>query len=521
MKNRKIGILIALIVAIVAVMPFTFSLADSSIWGSDGKYYPEGVEDGENYATGFTLVADTWYWFDMEGIKQTKTYGINDQDNDLFYYFDNNGAGKKYTGIYKDPDTNANLYYNEGVNKTSGYAVTADGVVYKCKADGTAEKFTGVYRNAFYYNGKLQTVKKKKQLVVMKDKNTYYVDASGKVYKPDKNGTYEMDNGKVYYIFGSGKVRVVEKAGAVKVNKKGYYFNDDSSIVTSGGKTRWMEIGDRTYRVNKQGQLLTGWRTINGKKYYTSTKKYFRLENQVTKINGYKYWFNKKGVMRTKVWKYKDGVRYYYFTKSGKALKSTSKYIGKYKFYFNKNSVAQTNLVKYKGLKWVRKHSIKIRVYRKLNIVTAYAKDGDRGYTIPVFNCICSTGKSSTPTPARTYTTGQVYRWKLLGGGANGPLCWGQYATWMSYRGYFFHSCTYDTQNIHTLDASQYNKLGQGASHGCVRLQAASARTIYQISDGKRCTVVVYDSDSKGPFGKPKIAKIPSSQNYDPTDPHL
>jgi hypothetical protein len=63
--------------------------------------------------------------------------------------------------------------------------------------------------------------------------------------------------------------------------------------------------------------------------------------------------------------------------------------------------------------------------------------------------------------------------------------------------------------------------LGSTASHGCVRLNVADAKWIYDnCKSGTKVTI--YDSSDPGPLGKPSTIKISSSSPYrgwDPTDP--
>lgn len=154
------------------------------------------------------------------------------------------------------------------------------------------------------------------------------------------------------------------------------------------------------------------------------------------------------------------------------------------------------------------------RVNRTTCTVTIYAKDGANGYIIPVKVFACSVGLPGTPTPTGTFQTSAKYRWHEL----MGPS-YGQYCTRI-VGGVLFHSVAGSNMTSYNLSASEYNKLGSPASHGCVRLCVRDAKWIY---DNCRLgmTVVIYDSANPGPFGKPGTIKIPSYQNWDPTDPNI
>ena len=106
--------------------------------------------------------------------------------------------------------------------------------------------------------------------------------------------------------------------------------------------------------------------------------------------------------------------------------------------------------------------------------------------------------------------------WRQLNGGV-----WGQYATRITGQ-YLFHSVPYEKKDPSTLETAEYNKLGQNASAGCIRLAAIDAKWIKN-----RCPegTLVYIYDGTGirePLARPVAQKIdPNSPNagWDPTDP--
>lgn len=153
-----------------------------------------------------------------------------------------------------------------------------------------------------------------------------------------------------------------------------------------------------------------------------------------------------------------------------------------------------------------------IKVNKRMNTVTIYAKDSKGKYTKPVKAMVCSTGSA---TPIGTFKTPAKYRWATL----MGPS-YGQYSTRI-YKGFLFHSVWYYRNGDKSSQSyAQYNKLGTTASHGCVRLTVADAKWIYD-----KCplgtTVTIYNSSNPGPLGKPKAYKVPSNKKmgWDPTDP--
>lgn len=183
-------------------------------------------------------------------------------------------------------------------------------------------------------------------------------------------------------------------------------------------------------------------------------------------------------------WQYENGYKLYY-DEEGQLVQDVEHLIGKQKKYV-------------------------IKVNKKQQIVTVYAKDGKNGYIIPVKAFVCSPGN---PTPTGTFYTQAKYRWKLMEGGS-----WAQWSTRITGP-FLFHSVIYyGYQDKTRLSVSAYNILGQTASLGCVRLSAEDAKWIYDNCKLKT-KVVIYNSDKKEPFNKPKSEILPSWHTWDPTDP--
>ena len=155
-----------------------------------------------------------------------------------------------------------------------------------------------------------------------------------------------------------------------------------------------------------------------------------------------------------------------------------------------------------------------LKVNRKQNIVIAYAKDDNGDYTKPYKAMVCSVGLDGA-TPTGTYTTSDKYTWRLLSGNV-----YGQYATRITGH-ILFHSVPYFTRSKSDLEYEEYNKLGQPASLGCIRLSVADAKWIYDNCP-KGTTVTIYDSDQKEPLEKPTPIHIDTNDSrrvWDPTDP--
>lgn len=158
----------------------------------------------------------------------------------------------------------------------------------------------------------------------------------------------------------------------------------------------------------------------------------------------------------------------------------------------------------------------KIMVNRAANCITVYKNDGNGNFTTPVKAIVCSTGKNVGDTPLGKFSTLISYKWLRMVDNS-----FGQYA-YRFYGSILFHSVPYYTQDKGNLEWEQFNKLGEPASLGCVRVCVADA--IWLINNCQVGTAVeVYDdADNPGPLGKPKMIKIPEDSPYrgwDPTDP--
>ena len=161
-----------------------------------------------------------------------------------------------------------------------------------------------------------------------------------------------------------------------------------------------------------------------------------------------------------------------------------------------------------------------IEVNRQQNVVMIYALDqaGAPSDIIKVF--VASTGAAGSETIIGTFHISDRFEALYLVGDV-----WGRYAVRIEGR-YYFHSVPYFSKGNggvwNDLEYLEYNKLGEGASAGCVRLAVVDAKWIYDnIPAGT--TVKIYDADDL-PSGviKPTATKIDENspnRGWDPTDP--
>ena len=157
-----------------------------------------------------------------------------------------------------------------------------------------------------------------------------------------------------------------------------------------------------------------------------------------------------------------------------------------------------------------------IKVNRRQNCITVYTLDENGEYTVPYKAMICSTGLYNA-TPRGTFHLSTKYLWRELYG-----KVYGQYATRIT-GGVLFHSVPYYKKSKSALCTEKYNKLGQQASMGCVRLTVEDAKWIADNCPSGT-TVEIYDDDDPGPLGKPEAAHIDTdspNKGWDPTDPDV
>ena len=153
-----------------------------------------------------------------------------------------------------------------------------------------------------------------------------------------------------------------------------------------------------------------------------------------------------------------------------------------------------------------------IKVNRTANCVTVYTYDEKGKYTIPVRAMICSTGLENS-TITGDYTIGIKSEWLFLVGDV-----FGRYISGIS-GDYLFHSVPYYSMSEEDLELEEFNKLGEQASQGCVRLAVSDAKWVYDNCPTGTNVSIYDDAENAGPLGKPDAIKITDFTNkWDPTD---
>lgn len=155
-----------------------------------------------------------------------------------------------------------------------------------------------------------------------------------------------------------------------------------------------------------------------------------------------------------------------------------------------------------------------VHVIRDQCVVIVYEKlpEGQPGRIVNVF--ACSPGRNNWTITGR-YGAYDREEWLGLMGGVSG-----HYAT-LIHGDFLFHSVPYRGSWNHRLKAEEYNKLGQPASEGCIRLAVSDAKWIFD-----NCvygtSVHLFDAEEL-PVEKPVSIRIDldsPNAGWDPTDPH-
>ncbi|MDE7428198.1 MAG: L,D-transpeptidase, partial [Lachnospiraceae bacterium] len=155
-----------------------------------------------------------------------------------------------------------------------------------------------------------------------------------------------------------------------------------------------------------------------------------------------------------------------------------------------------------------------VYVNTALNCVTIKQQNEDGSLT-PIKAMVCSCGREGAETPEGTFRTSDYYVWRKMVDNT-----FGRYAVRFN-RKILFHSVPYIEESPDTLEWEEYNKLGESASLGCVRLAAEDAKWIYDNCKPGTKVVVYSDTEEAGELGKPTALKIEADSPYrtwDPTD---
>jgi lipoprotein-anchoring transpeptidase ErfK/SrfK len=173
--------------------------------------------------------------------------------------------------------------------------------------------------------------------------------------------------------------------------------------------------------------------------------------------------------------------------------------------------LANTDILEKNLSNSTNKNPYYIKVNRTQNCVTVYTYDDNGDYTVPVRAMICSSGKNNA-TIKGDFSLYFKNEWNGLFQGVYGHYVSGIWGDFL------FHSVSYYTKSPDRLEVEEFNKLGEQASLGCIRMETADVKWIFDncpVNTG----ITIYDDDNPGPLGKPEGIKITDfSCGWDPTD---
>lgn len=414
------------------------------------------------------------------------------------------------------------FYFNRYGTRVSNTRTTVDGKTYYFGSDGAAvkNKWVTISGKKYYFD---TSGVMKKDCLIKYNNRLYYVRTDGSLI----TDAHFSRNGNNYWASTSGALLT----GWQKYNGQWYYFNPQTGakmrgLVTIDGGLYYLDgsgkntsglitTGGNTYYLYGDGTAKTGWMDLNNKRYYFNLSTKAMVKNGWVASDGDYYYMGSDGSMQHGCWKQIDG-KWYYLGHDGKRAVGWLA-IDNYRYYFGSDGVMYTGVHTIDGVVYdfgstgaiPLTGAYSIRVNRLMNCITIY-----RG-GIPCKAIVCSTGLVLGWTPSGYFQLLDKLRWHTL----DGPS-YGQYCSHITPE-ILFHSVPYYQMDNHTLKADYYNKLGEPASAGCIRLTCGDAKWIYDNCPIGTSVYIYDDASSPGPLGKPTPIRIPLTQNYDPTDPNI
>ena len=443
-------------------------------WLSFGSTYYYCGSDGA-LVKGLQKIGGKWYYFDDSGIRQT---GWIDTGGKRYFGMPD---GALHTGWLSFGSTY--YYCGNGGEIVRNRPYTVNGVCYYFDKDGKRTKALSGWQ-----------------------------EHDGKKYFGMPDGTYRigwLSFGSTYYYCGSDGAIV---KGLQKIGGKWYYFND-SGIRQTG----WIVTDGKRYFGMPDGALHTGWLSFGSTYYFCNS--YAEVVTGDYPINGVLFTFDKNGIMQKKSgWGFYNGKRYffnpntgfpymnqwvtfgqtrYFADRYGIMVSGWQRLWGNYYYFYPNTNVMARNTV----IDGYTIGSDGVRVPTALGKMTARAW----GYT-SLTNYLLMVDRASHKVGVYRGSSGNwsnIHFWDCGDGAAATPTVSGVFKVGM--KGYYFDSgsarCFWYTQFygnylFHSVlcykDGSIMDgRVGMALSHGCVRLQIANAKWIYD-NIPRGTTVVVY-----------------------------
>lgn len=269
----------------------------------DGKTYR--FDDEGAYITGYYEEEDKAYYFDYNGVLKTGYVYVSGKR--MYFYPKDDKRFGSYARGWQVINGKTCYFYEDGTVRSGIKEV--DGRTYMFDTDGSVR--TGWISSKYYF----EKADKKHRLG---EQASGFVNIGGDQYCFSDSGfllkRFFKYNGFTYYSGLDGKVR----HGWQTVGNDRYYF--------------WPDTGNGHYR----GTAATGFKTIDGKKYYFTASGI--MKSGWVKVNGFDYYYKKDGT-QTRGWANISGSTYYFWpdTKNGHYSGTMAKGIQKingFTYYF-------------------------------------------------------------------------------------------------------------------------------------------------------------------------------------------
>ena len=240
------------------------------------------------------------------------------------YYFDES-TGTMFTGFVNTPDGRT-YYFGEKGEMLRGWRNIDGERYYFLQSDGCMVKddFVTYKENRYYMDPEGRMVKG----LYTVNGVTYYFAESGEMLK----GWRDIGDDRYYFLQEDGSM---VKNHFVTWKEDQYYLGTDGKV-TKG----FLTLDGKTYYFSETGKMLKGWRNIGGSRYYFlqkdgamvqdhfvtwKDKKYYmgpdgKMVTGLMTFDGEDYCFGEKGDMLYG-WRNIDGSRYYFLQSDGTMVK--------------------------------------------------------------------------------------------------------------------------------------------------------------------------------------------------------
>ena len=227
--------------------------------------------------------------------------GLVEIDSD-FYYFDEI-SGIMLTGLVNTGD-GTTYYFGDSGEMLRGWRNIGKNRYYFLQSDGSMVK-----GDFFEYNEKQYYLGTDGRMVTglrTIGENTYYFSETGEMLKGWRN----IGDSRYYFLQDDG---TMVKGHFVTWNENKYYMGTDGKM-TKGFCT----LDGKTYYFSETGEMLKGWRNIGGSRYYFLQEDGVMVQNHFVTWNENKYYLGPDGKMVTGLFPLKDKV--YYFSEKGEMM---------------------------------------------------------------------------------------------------------------------------------------------------------------------------------------------------------